>query len=102
MHYNLAATTLTIDDACLGKPQTNFMPSISAAIGDHSPQCYIWRIVICLMMTTRFQDGWVQFYHMSHVSSPEDFFVFHQQRRWQQHVGYGRCNDARQVLFVFV
>jgi hypothetical protein len=64
LRYNFATTTMTTDDACTGKIQENFMPSISAAIGDHVPQSYIWRICICFMMTHRFNDGWAQFEDM--------------------------------------
>jgi hypothetical protein len=67
LQYNMATTTLTTDDACLGKVQTNFVPSISAVIGDHAPQRYIWKIMICLLMTNRFSDGWAQFYHVKYL-----------------------------------
>jgi len=35
----------------------NVIPSISACIGDHSPQQYVWRISVALMIGQRILDG---------------------------------------------
>eukprot|EP00937_MAST-01D_sp_MAST-1D-sp2_P002384 g2384.t1 len=43
-----------------GVQTPQFMPSISASIGDHAPQRYIWRICICFMIVNRLRDGRVQ------------------------------------------
>ena len=42
------------------QPTPQFMPSISASIGDHAPQRYIWRIAICFMIVNRITDGAIQ------------------------------------------
>jgi hypothetical protein len=48
-----------------------FMPSISACIGDFAPQRYIWRLCVALFVPIRFIDGFVIYYHNSGVDVVE-------------------------------
>jgi hypothetical protein len=66
LRYNFHSVTATAGGACtarnkMGSPAINFWPSISAAIGDHTPQVYIWRIGITFMMQHRFLAGYADF-----------------------------------------
>lgn len=54
IQYNFESVTRT---HC--SPIANFMPSISACIGDFAPQKYIWRFFIAAMITQRVMDGLV-------------------------------------------
>jgi len=47
-YFNFATTTET---HCTREGTVNVLPSISASIGQHQPQVFIWRIAISLMIT---------------------------------------------------
>lgn len=52
-----------------GIPTPQLVPSISATIGGHAPQRYIWRICIAMMVTVRIFEGFVQYGHYRAVAS---------------------------------
>ena len=66
LRYNFKSVTDVHSASCKirsTKP-INFLPSISASIGDHTPQRYIWRICITFMMQQRFLNGVADFNHL--------------------------------------
>lgn len=53
IYYNFESVTYTHCGVA------NVIPSISACIGDHTPQRYIWRLCIALMVAQRSSDGFI-------------------------------------------
>ena len=61
LRYNYAATIAVRGAPCpAGVAVPQFMPSISATIGDNAPQRYIWRAAVCAMLGARLHDGALQ------------------------------------------
>ena len=50
----------------------NYLPSVSAAIGDYIPQRYIWRIVIALHTVPRIQIAFVYYVYFLSILAKQD------------------------------
>ena len=50
----------------------NYLPSVSAAIGDYIPQRYIWRLVIALHTVPRIQIAFVYYVYFLSILAKQD------------------------------
>ena len=68
LHYNYNSDTAT---ECVDHPPedfpTNYVPSISACIGNHFPQVFIWRVSVMVCEFYRWGSGITFYLHHQHI-----------------------------------